>query len=128
MKKYLLPFLFLLITTQTFAQDFKVIGYLPYYRFGFADQIAFEKLTHLNIAFANPDAQGNLDVGGQDVDPIVSIARANDLTIMLSLAGGALTAEWANNWANLIKAENRSAFIHKIMQYVALHDFDGFGC
>lgn len=105
--------------------DFKVIGYLPYYRFGHNAQIEYERLTHLNLAFANPDMQGNLSLGGQDIEPILQSARQAGLSVFLSLAGGALTNEWEQAWEHLMLPENRSAFIHKIVQYVEGYELDG---
>jgi len=34
----------------------KIVGYLPAYRFSQNDKIEYCKLTHLNIAFANPSS------------------------------------------------------------------------
>lgn len=118
--------LFHFIGASLFAQqDFKVIGYLPYYRFGFAPQIEFDRLTDLNIAFANPDMSGNLDVGGQDILPIVQLGKQNGLRVLISLAGGALTPAWEAAWEHLMLPENRSEFIHKIILYVNQYDLDG---
>lgn len=106
-------------------EDFKVIGYLPYYRFSYNSQIEYERLTHLNLAFANPDMEGNLDIGGQDIIPVVNAAKAEGVEVYISLAGGALTDEWEQAWEHLMLPENRSAFIHKIMQYVESYELDG---
>ncbi|MCP3930041.1 MAG: T9SS type A sorting domain-containing protein [Bacteroidetes bacterium] len=121
----LLFFSCLFLAQSVNSQDFKVIGYLPYYRFHLSESIEFQKLTHLNIAFANPDMQGNLDIGGKDIAPIVEIAKEHDLVVMISLAGGGLTEEWADAWEHLLQTENRSTFIHKMMEYVAYHELDG---
>ena len=107
------------------SEDFRVIGYLPHYRFSSNEWIAYEKLTHLNIAFANPDMEGNLSVAGKDIDPIISSAHAAQAKVLISLAGGALTADWSAAWKHLMKPENRPAFIHKILQYVDQHQLDG---
>ncbi len=123
--KYRFTLILTLVAFQMMAQDFKVVGYLPYYRFGLADQVDFSKITHLNLSFANPDMQGNLDIGGQDIDPIVQMAKQEDVKVCLSLAGGALTADWAAAWEHLTMPANRPAFIHKIMNYVRDHDLDG---
>ncbi|MCB0589604.1 MAG: hypothetical protein KDD06_30245, partial [Phaeodactylibacter sp.] len=49
----ILPFFLLLLSFNLPAQeDFRIVGYFPYYRFSLSDQINFEQLTHLNIAFA----------------------------------------------------------------------------
>ncbi|MCB0546316.1 MAG: T9SS type A sorting domain-containing protein [Phaeodactylibacter sp.] len=105
-------------------EDFKVVGYLPYYRFGFNDQINFEQLTHLNIAFANPLMNGQLEVGGQNIAPVVSIARGHGLTVLISMGGG-LTAEWRQAWRTLMEPPNRTGFIHTIMEFVRTYELDG---
>ena len=125
MSRLLLCLLMVVSVSQIFAQDFKVVGYLPYYRFGVVDQVDLSKLTHLNLSFANPDMDGNLSIGGQDIDPIVAMAKEEGLQVLISVAGGALTSEWAAAWASLIQPQNRSAFIHKLILYVQDHDLDG---
>ena len=60
----MLPFLLLFALQTASAQAFKVIGYLPTYRFNWLNDIEFDRLTHVNIAFANPDSLGNLSCGG----------------------------------------------------------------
>lgn len=119
--------LLLLMNTPLSAQDFKVVGYFPEYRFGFQDDIRYDQLTHLNFSFLNPDAQGNLTIGGQNIDPVVVKARAAnpDIQLFVALAGGGLTLEWETAWNNFMQPANRSAFIHSLVQYVEVHDLDG---
>lgn len=125
MKNILFSILFSAILIPVFSQDHLIVGYLPYYRFAQSDNIQYQKLTHLCIAFANPDADGNLDVGGENIQPIVDAAHDADVIVLLSLAGGALSNEWATNWANLTKPNNRSAFIHKMVGYLNAHELQG---
>jgi len=125
MKRTLLVVLSCYFLNPLFSQENKVVGYLPYYRFALSDQISYEKLTHLCLAFGNPDMQGNLDVGGQDIQPIVDAAHDAGVVVMLSLAGGGLTPEWATAWAELTKPQNRPAFIHKIIGYLEAHSLEG---
>ena len=109
-----------------FTKTSKVIGYLPSYRFASSPQIEYCKLTHLNLSFANPDADGNLIM--PDISSVISDARsANpDIIISISLAGGALSQEQANNWSNLLdNAANRPPFIEKIINYVNTNNLDG---
>ncbi len=105
----------------------KVVGYLPSYRFDLNDNIAYCKLTHLNLAFANPDADGNLIMN--DINTVVSKARADnsDIKICISLAGGgAFDAESKQNWSNLIDIPaNRPNFISNIVNYVLQNNLDG---
>lgn len=125
MKPLLFGFLFLLSSSIFQAQHFKTIGYLPYYRFGHFEDIDLTKVTHVNIAFANPDMQGNLSVGDQDIFPIVQALHSFGIEVYLSLAGGALTTEWAAAWKHLTKPQNRSAFIHQMMIYANNHQLQG---
>ncbi|MFN0036586.1 MAG: glycosyl hydrolase family 18 protein [Saprospiraceae bacterium] len=121
----LLPFLLLLTLQTAYSQSFKVVGYLPYYRFSWLNDIEFERLTHVNIAFANPDMQGNLSVEGEDIAPAVSKAHQHGCKVFISLAGGYLTPTHEANWNNLCLPANRPAFIQKIVQYVQANNLDG---
>jgi len=115
-------------TVSSFAQEFKVVGYLPHYRFDLIDQIELNKITHLNIAFANPSTDGGLATPGGasetvvDIKPIVEIAHDAGLSVFISLGGGAAVLA---EWENLIAVTNRSEFIHKIMTYTLENDLQG---
>ena len=101
--KSFLPFLFLgtfLFSIQlSFAQNHRLVGYLPYYQFNRADEIDFEKLTHLCLAFANPDADGNLSIGGRDIDPIVEIAHEAGITAVIQ-PGGSIKDQLSIDFCN----------------------------
>ncbi len=121
----ILPILLFFTLSTSFAQSFKVIGYLPYYRFSWLNDIEFERLTHVNIAFANPDANGNLSVEGTNITPAVTISHQHGCKVFISLAGGYLTPTHEANWNNLCLPANRPAFIQKIVQYVQANNLDG---
>ncbi len=121
----LLCFSFMLFFVNAHAQSFKTIGYLPYYRFSLIEEIDFSKVTHLNISFANPNLQGDLSVGGVDINPIVQKAKEASVKVYIALAGAALTANQVIAWKELLKLGNRADFIHKIIKYVIDHDLDG---
>ena len=126
-KRYMLIFYLSVHAISLFGQEFKVVGYLPYYRFGIVDEIDFTKITHLNLAFVNPDIDGNLSIGNQNIDPIVSQAISDNpaLIVFISLAGGGLTPEWSEAYDKWLKPENRSEFVHLLVEYVQLHRLDG---
>ena len=104
----------------------RVVGYLPNYRFNLNDKIDYCKLTHLNLAFANPDSDGNIIMSS--IKAVTATARTKNpnIIICISLAGGALTSEQATNWSDLIDIPaNRPAFIEKIVDYVLDNNLDG---
>ena len=127
MKKYLLIFYLLVNAFSLLGQEFKVVGYLPYYRFDIIENIDFEKITHLNLAFLNPDIDGNLSIGGWDIDPIVLHARSKnpELKVFISLAGGGVTEEWSKAYDKFLMPEHRSEFAHLLVEYVQHHELDG---
>lgn len=124
MRKLLLFGLTLTLHTA-FSQSFKVIGYFPTYRFSWVNDIEYDKLTHVNIAFANPDAAGNFSADGVNIDPVVAKAQMHGCKVFISLAGGYLAPAVEANWDNLTLPANRPAFIQKIVQYVQAHNLDG---
>lgn len=110
----------------------RVVGYLPYYRFDQVDAIAFCQLTHLNIAFANPNAAGALEVPANGasigIQEVIAAAKAQnpELTILISLAGGTLTEEAAAAWNHAIENETeRAVLIETIVTFVLEHNLDG---
>ena len=105
----------------------RVVGYLSSDNLNKMNSIQFCKLTHLNVAFANPDKNGNLIFNG-DIDALIQYAKSVNpsIIISISLAGGVISEEQASNWSFLIdKPENRPGFIQKIIGFVELHHLDG---
>lgn len=119
---YLFYMLLFLSSSCIFSQQFKSIGYLPYYRFDLIDQIQLEKLTHLNVAFANPDEFGTLSVNDIDIGPVVNRAHNAGLEVFISLGGGGISF---SKWENLIRPQNRSEFIQKIIKYTRENNMQG---
>lgn len=126
MKKLLFTsFLLLFSAAAAFTQGVKVVGYLPTYRFSWLADIEFERVTHVNISFANPDSTGQLSFGTTNVWPAVDMAHQHGCKVFVSLAGGYLTPAQDETWNYLAQPANRPAFIQKIVQYVQANNFDG---
>jgi len=106
----------------------KVIAYVPNWidLNSFSSSIQYSKLTHINIAFENPDANGYLTFNS-GTNTIIQAAHAQNVKVFVSLGGGSVSEGGAirDNYFNLITSGNRTAFIQKIYDYVVAHNFDG---
>lgn len=106
----------------------KVIAYVPNWidLNSFSSTIQYSKLTHINIAFENPDANGYLSFNSGS-NAIINAAHAQNVKVFVSLGGGSVSEGGAirDNYFNLITPANRTAFIQKIYDYVVAHNFDG---
>lgn len=114
--------LVLLFCFTTHAQ-LKVVGYVSNTQ---STTVDYNKITHLNIAFENPDAAGNLSFNAINTTYIQQ-AHANGKKVLVSIAGGYASedATMKARYFNLISDANRTAFVSKITDYVIAHNFDG---
>jgi chitinase len=104
--------------------SFKVVGYLGGGNFDQIDTLEINKLTYLNLAFGNPDKDGNLAFdGGYDITPIVKKGHDAGLKVFISLGGGGRPD--TTIWKNILLPENKSDFIAKLVDYVETNNFDG---
>ncbi|MFA6084921.1 glycosyl hydrolase family 18 protein [Mucilaginibacter sp.] len=77
------------VVAQSAGDKFRVIGYMRNQR-GLANSIKnvdLDKITHLNIAFINPDSSGNLIVASGLKD-VATLAHKNGVKVFLSIGGG----------------------------------------
>ena len=114
-----------------FSTEARVVGYYSTCCFSVYDKIQYCKLTHLNIAFANPQTNGTMVLPGNSGDllkNVMDIARSqnSNIKIYISIAGGWLSDEMANTWKNFLASpQDRRILIEKIVSYVLDNGFDG---
>ena len=111
---------------MTVDKSARVVGYLPSYRFDSNEKINYCKLTHLNLAFANPGSNGKLIIN--DFSGVVVRARNenSNIKIYISIGGGYLTDEQASIWSNSIDIkDNRPIIINEIVSFVVDNSLDG---
>ncbi len=102
----------------------RVVGYLPDWSYSTYQNLDWSNLTHVNIAFCNPDENGNLlcNIPDSQMHNLVSTAHKNGVKVLASL-GGAGTTE---NFVELTSTkEARTSFNKKIMEYCDKFDLDG---
>ena len=114
-----------------FSTQARVVGYYSTGSFSLNDKIQYCKLTHLNIAFANPQIDGTMVLPGNSGDllnNVMDTARSQNpnIKIYISIAGGWLSNEVANTWKNFLASpQDRPVLIEKIVSYVLDNGFDG---
>ena len=127
----LLFFLFIISQNNLNAQpvQFRVIGYVPNWIDVnvFAQNFDYSKVTHLNFAFQNPDANGNLYESNSGLTTLVTKAHQHNVKVLVSLGGGSAAGDPVKtNYQNQIKTpEKRAAFISKILDYLEKYKLDG---
>ncbi|MEP7141685.1 MAG: glycosyl hydrolase family 18 protein [Ferruginibacter sp.] len=114
----LLSFIF---SSVAFSQ-FKVIGYIQprWNQVPDVSSISFQSLTHLNIAFVNPDSTGDL-VLPPGFDTLVQKAHEYKLKVLASVGGGSYNPYTGA----LLNDSNRAAFVQRLVQFSIDHNLDG---
>jgi chitinase len=122
-------------TGTVFAQS-RVVGYIPSYQGlrAVADRTDLSKLTHINLAFANPAPGGSFLNGGNpscmesatgaDIRYVVQKAHDAGAKVLVSLAGGVIPG-CSGNWQTLLQPSSRTGVINSLVQFVSTYGLDG---
>ena len=106
-------------------KTFRVVGYLNTWS-NFPNSINsvdLSKVTHINIAFANPNASGNL-TSFSGMSTVTTKAHSSNVKVLISLGGADLGGS-DSYWKNLTNASNVNAFCNKILTYLQTNNLDG---
>ena len=122
MKRILALLIFTVFINQ--AQAFKVVGYLPTYRFEMLNNIDFSKITHVCASFANPGSEGEF-IFSQNLEPLVEKAHLANCKVFISIGGGGLSTVAEDTYRNKTDEANRPALIHSLMSFVLENNLDG---
>ena len=134
-RAFSLIILLLLVTpTEVFSQQknrsaqipFKVVGYyflqsaLRDTIYADSNYLFLNKITHLNIAFINPDSSGNFR---QDlaIDTLIQKAHNKNVKVLASIAGGGPHPYYAV----LLQDDKREMFINNLLSMVGRYNLDG---
>lgn len=102
----------------------RVVGYLPDWSYQAYRNLDFSTLTHINIAFCNPDTSGNIScyIPDDELNKIVETAHANGVKVLAALGGGG----GCDNYPPLLSStDSMNAFNEKIMAYCEKYNLDG---
>lgn len=127
MKKKCLLLILIVSRLLAYAQQprhsrFRVIGYLRTQNItgGQVIPVDFSKVTHINIAFINPDSLGNFhDLAG--LKTFVVQMHQKHVKVLASIGGGSAPAYYST----LLSKVYRGDFVQKLAQLAELYDLDG---
>lgn len=129
---FLLLFILWMITNsplQAQNRTFRIVGYVPGWIDvpAFTQNFDFRQVTHLNWAFLNPDASGNLIGVSNGLTQLVARAHENNVKVLISIGGGgAGDGVLKDNFHTLIRtSDSRAEFIHKLAIYLDTYQLDG---
>ena len=123
------------------SPDMRVIAYLPGYK-GLSDslaQVELNHISHLNLAFANPDSNGEFMQNGKmlcmpgrgteqvdltEIHATVKRAHAAGVKVLMSVAGGVLP-DCAGNWHDLLQADKREQVVNSLVDMMTDFNLDG---
>lgn len=110
------------VPLPTSNPGFKIIGYLLESDIAAGNTVNFEfgSVTHLNIAFINPDQNGNFPVLN-GVSAFITLAHQKKVKVMASIGGGSAPAYYAS----LLADSSRKDFIKKLVKETVANGFDG---
>lgn len=106
--------------------DFKIVGYyllnaaIKDTAYVDSNYLFLDKITHLNIAFVNPDSAGNFK---QDLalDTLIKKAHRKKVKVLASIAGGGPHPYYAI----LLKDDKRKMFVQNLVSLVKRYNLDG---
>lgn len=110
------------ITADSSKSIFRVIGYLPGREnlVQSANTIDYSKITHLNIAFINPDSTGIL-LGTENLKAVAAIAHTNNVKIMASIGGGGAP----KYYPSFLVGNKKAKLISDLVKLAVDSDLDG---
>lgn len=127
-KLFIIGFLFLFSIavqgqTQKDKSEFRVVGYYLLQPAMTVDikTVPFDKLTHINLAFLNPDTLGNFNQDLSSLIPFIKSAHAHNVKVLPSIAGGGDHSYYHK----LLTDDHRAKLINDLLLIALKYNFDG---
>ena len=102
---------------------FKIVGYYSVRAAQTADlkSVPYKSLTHINLAFLNPDSLGNFTRDLSNLKPFIEGAHRKKVKVLFSIGGGGRHPQYYD----LLKDGQRPGFIDNLMAEVIKYNVDG---
>ena len=120
-------FAFLLSTAKAQTKDsgtqFRIVGYYSMQSAMTKDfkDVPFDKLTHINLYFLNPDSLGNYNAEFSKLAPFIKAAHDKNVKVLASIGGGGPHPYYA--W--LLKDSSRKRLVNDLLSVVLKYELDG---
>jgi len=117
----------MLLSFECRAQEektkFRIVGYYSLKSAATANlaSVPFDKLTHINLYFLNPDSVGNFNQDLSGLIPFIDTAHSHNVKVIPSIAGGGPHPYYHN----LLKKNKRKKLVNDLLQIVLTNNFDG---
>ena len=105
---------------QITKDRFRIIGYFKGDLETDGDKIEFGKITHLNIAFINPDSTGNFSAI-KGLNKVVKLAHAHGVKVLAAIGGGRAP----KYFRSLTAPTYRTVFISNLFKLMTDYKLDG---
>lgn len=111
------------LAAQNTASSFKIVGYYPFNQATKVDtaQVPFNRLTHIILAFVNPDSLGNLNQNFGALSSFTKAAHDHNVKVLYSIGGGSYQAQYHA----LLKDGKRQQLVNSLVAKTAEHNADG---
>ncbi len=83
--------------------------------------VPFDKLTHINLWFLNPDTLGNFTEDFSALEPFINQAHSKNVKVLASIGGGSSHPYYHS----LLKEDKRKAFIDNLVSVALRYNLDG---
>jgi len=102
--------------------QFKIVGYYSL-RSAMTDSfnVPFDKVTHINLWFLNPDTVGNFTQDFSLLQPFINAAHAKNVKVLASIGGGSSHPYYHS----LLREDKRAMFINNLTAVVFKYNLDG---
>lgn len=115
-----------LISAGVFAQTpapFRIIGYYSLRAASAADPstVPFDRLTHINLSFLNPDAAGEFTQDLSGLARFVDAAHQRNVKVLASIGGGGQHPQYHD----LLTDAKRPALVERLRSMAVAHNLDG---
>jgi len=84
-------------------------------------QVPFDKVTHINLWFLNPDTLGNFTQDFSLLQPFINAAHTKNVKVLASIGGGSPHPYYHA----LLMDEKRPTFINNLISVVTKYNLDG---